>query len=100
MKKYFLTLLLGGGLTAGMAQSGGLDGGDSTNFFLHKFAQNIGKETFRVQKTDSGYTYSVRFRFVDRGSAVPLQAKLSVTKNFEPVSFWIKGNTSRFSTIN
>ena len=100
MKKYLITLLLGSGLTAGMAQSAGQDDGDSTSFFLHKFAQNIGKETYRVRKTDSGYTYSIRFRFTDRGSAVPLQAKLSVTRDFEPVSFWIKGNTSRFSTIN
>jgi len=100
MKKYFLTLLLGGGLTAGMAQPADQDSGDSVSYFLHKFAQNIGKETYRVRKTDSGYTYSVRFRFVDRGAAVPLQAKLSVTRDFEPVSFWIKGNTSRFSTID
>ena len=33
MKKYLITLLLGGGLTAGMAQSAGRDDGDSTSFF-------------------------------------------------------------------
>ena len=106
MKKYLFTLLLGSGLTAVMAQSA-VPGtgdipvtGDSTGFFLHKFAQNIGRETYRVKKDATGYVYEVRFRFVDRGSPVPLQARLSVNRDFEPLSFWIKGNTSRFSTIN
>jgi len=100
MKKYLFTFLLGGGLTAVMAQSAVPVTGDSTSFFLHKFAQNIGKETYRVKKDGNGYVYEVRFRFVDRGSPVPLQARLSVTREFEPLSFWIKGSTSRFSTIN
>lgn len=81
-----------------MGQSAGA-GADSTNFLLHKFAQNIGKETYWVRNTDSGYRYEVRFKFTDRGSAVPLEARLSVNKNFEPLNFWIKGKTSRFSTI-
>ena len=100
MKKYLFTFLLGSGLSAVMAQSAVTVTGDSTSFFLHKFAQNIGKETYRVKKDANGYVYEVRFRFVDRGSPVPLQARLSVTRDFEPLSFWIKGNTSRFSTIN
>ncbi|MBS1664114.1 MAG: hypothetical protein JST68_23920, partial [Bacteroidetes bacterium] len=112
MRKYFLTFLLCGIVAAAMAQSGATpgtargsgaaagSGADSTNFFLHKFAQNIGKETYWVKKTDSGYRYEVQFKFTDRGSAVPLQAKLSVNKNFEPLRFWIKGKTSRFSTIS
>ena len=100
MKKYLFTFLLGSGLSAAMAQSAVTVTGDSTSFFLHKFAQNIGKETYRVKKDANGYVYEVRFRFVDRGSPVPLQARLSVTRDFEPLSFWIKGNTSRFSTIN
>lgn len=95
MKKYYLTILLGLGMTAVMAQPA-----DSVSFFLHKFAQNIGKESYWVHKTDSGNVYDVRFRFVDRGSAVPLQTKLRVTANYEPLDFWIKGKTSRFSTIH
>jgi imidazolonepropionase-like amidohydrolase len=95
MKKYLLSIALQGALLTGvMAQ------GDSVGFFLHKFAQNIGKETYYRHVSDSGVSYDVRFQFVDRGSAVPLAARMVVTTDGEPVSLWIKGNTSRFSTID
>jgi len=83
-----------------MAQPAPPPSGDSTSFFLHKFAQNIGRETYWVKKNEKSIDFDIRFRFVDRGSPVPLQAKLSVTTNYEPLSFWINGNTSRFSTIH
>lgn len=73
---------------------------DSGTFVLHKFEQPIGKETYRLTRTAQALTYDVDFRFVDRGSTVPLQAKLVVTPMLEPVSLAIKGSTSRFSTIN
>jgi imidazolonepropionase-like amidohydrolase len=100
MKNYLFIFLLGIGPAAAMAQSAAPVTGDSTNFLLHKFAQNIGKETYRVKKDAAGYVYEVGFRFVDRGSPVPLKARLSVTRDFEPLSFRIKGSTSRFSTID
>jgi len=83
-----------------VAQPAPSPAGDSTTFFLHKFAQNIGRETCWVQKNEKSIDFDIRFRFVDRGSPVPLQARLSVTSNYEPLSFWINGNTSRFSTIH
>jgi len=73
---------------------------DSATFLLHKFAQNIGRETYTLQRTDSGLFYDVTFKFTDRGTPVPLKARLGITKNYEPLSLWVKGNTSRFSTIN
>src|SRR6185503_20802881 len=73
---------------------------DSGTFLLHKFAQNIGKEHFALQYTEAGPQYSINFKFVDRGSPVPLRAKLVITPDNEPRSLIIKGNTSRFSTIN
>ncbi|WP_375434714.1 amidohydrolase family protein [uncultured Hymenobacter sp.] len=73
---------------------------DSGTFVLHKFEQPIGKETYRLTRTAQTLTYDVDFRFVDRDSPVPLQAKLVVTPTLEPVSLAIKGSTSRFSTIN
>jgi hypothetical protein len=73
---------------------------DSATFLLHKFAQNIGKESYTLQRTDSGLFYDVTFKFTDRGTPVPLKARLGVTAKYEPLSLWIKGNTSRFSTIN
>jgi len=73
---------------------------DSGTFLLHKFAQNIGKEHYSLQHTEAGPQYSIDFKFVDRGSPVPLKAELAMTQENEPRSLIIKGNTSRFSTIN
>lgn len=73
---------------------------DSGSFFLHKFAQNIGRETYKINRSNNTITYDIDFKFVDRSSPVPLKAQLVTTAGFEPVSLFIKGNTSRFSTIN
>jgi imidazolonepropionase-like amidohydrolase len=99
MKKYMLLILLMAA-EVGAAVAQGAAGGDSASFFLHKFAQNIGKEVYHRQVGDSGVSYAIQFKFVDRGSAVPLDAKLVVTPEGEPLSFWVKGSTSRFSTIH
>ena len=75
MKKYLLSLALNVGLfTAAAAQ------GDSVVFYLHKFEQNIGRETYYRRVSDSGVSYDVHFRFVDRGTAVPLEARLMVDR--------------------
>ena len=73
---------------------------DSGTLLLHKFARKLGKETYHVTKTDSGYHYNIDFRFSDRGRAVPLKATVFVNKNFEAKNLWIKGSTSRFSAIH
>src|SRR6185437_3791419 len=73
---------------------------DSVTFFLHKFEQHIGKETYAVTKTANDITYSINFKFTDRGSPVPLQAEMKLTNTYEPLSLKIKGSTSRSSTIN
>jgi imidazolonepropionase-like amidohydrolase len=105
VKKYILILLLaaGRGTVVGQAPAGAIPAGgngDSAIFFLHKFAQNIGREVYHRQAGDSGVSYAIQFKFVDRGSAVPLDARLVVTAEDEPLSFWVKGRTSRFSTIH
>jgi len=73
---------------------------DSGSYYLHKFAQNIGKETYVISKNGNELTYDVNFKFTDRSSPVPLKATLVTTTDHEPVSLFIKGNTSRFSAIN
>jgi hypothetical protein len=73
---------------------------DSGSFYLHKFAQNIGRESYIVTHTGNTLTYTVDFKFTDRGQAVPLKTQLVTTTTHEPVSLLIKGSTSRFSTIN
>jgi imidazolonepropionase-like amidohydrolase len=73
---------------------------DTATFLLHKFAQRIGKETYRLTRTPQAYTYDVAFRFVDRGSPVALKAQIATTPAGEPLLLAVKGQTSRFSTIN
>ncbi|HLI93991.1 MAG TPA: hypothetical protein VKU83_10290 [Puia sp.] len=88
-------------IAAGVAGTAGVgEKGDSATFYLHKFAQNIGKETFYRTMSDSGVSYAVHFRFVDRGQPVPLEARLVVTPDYEPISLWLKGKTCRFCTIS
>ena len=99
MKKTTLSTLLLVLLLQGMAQ-GPSAGSDSARYFLHKFAQNIGQETYSRTTGDSGVSYRIRFKFVDRGAPVPLEAFLQESTHGEPQRLWVKGNTSRFSTIN
>ena len=73
---------------------------DSGSFYLHKFAQNIGRESYTVTHTGNTITYTIDFKFTDRGQAVPLKAQLVTTTAHDPVSLLIRGSTSRFSTIN
>jgi imidazolonepropionase-like amidohydrolase len=73
---------------------------DSGTFFLHKFAQHIGKETYWVTKYKDTIKYNVDFKFVDRGSPVPLKASLKIDRDGYPMELVIKGKTSRFSTID
>lgn len=73
---------------------------DSATFFLHKFEQHIGKETYYIHKHKDAISYTVDFKFVDRGSPVPLKAEMKVNPVGDPLELTIKGNTSRFSTID
>ncbi|TGE27430.1 amidohydrolase family protein [Hymenobacter metallicola] len=99
MKSYSLWLALLGG-TPALAQSPTLPApADSGTFVLHKFEQPIGKETYRLTRTAQALTYHVDFKFVDRGSPVPLRARLAVTPTGEPLTLVVKGKTSRMSSI-
>jgi imidazolonepropionase-like amidohydrolase len=73
---------------------------DSATFLLHKFEQRIGKETYRLTRTAQAHTYDVDFKFVDRGSPVVLRANIALTPGGEPLRLAVKGQTSRFSSIN
>jgi imidazolonepropionase-like amidohydrolase len=95
MKKYFLGSTIFICVNCCKAQAT-----DTATFFLHKFAQNIGRETFRRTAGINNVTYDIDFKFVDRTTPVPLKAHLVTTTDHEPLSLFIKGNTSRFSTIN
>ena len=73
---------------------------DSGTFLLHKFEQNIGKEKYSVIENSKTINYDIDFKYVDRGSPVALTANMQFTATLEPISFKIKGGTSRFSSVN
>lgn len=69
-------------------------------FILHKFAQPIGLETWRVTRQPGGYQLTDKFEFKDRGTAVPLTVKFTYDQSGTPQSFNIKGKNSRLSAID
>jgi hypothetical protein len=69
-------------------------------FRLHKFAQPIGEETFQIRKANRSFELTTSFKFTDRGSAVPLTAKLIFGADLTPELFEVKGKNSRFTDID
>ncbi|HEX3585543.1 MAG TPA: amidohydrolase, partial [Candidatus Angelobacter sp.] len=68
-------------------------------FNLHKFEQLIGRETYTLTPSQNDVVLKSDFKFTDRGTAVPLTATLTMEKDLTPRDFQIKGNISRFSSI-
>lgn len=97
MKNILLLLCLPLMITAAKAQDMPADTG---TFLLHKFEQHIGKETYKVTNNRDSKKYTIDFRFVDRGSPVPLKATLTVNPVAEPIELIVKGSTSRFSSVD
>src|SRR5262249_13109263 len=60
----------------------------------------IGEETWTLARDGDGFVLSSKFKFTDRGSAVPLGATLKLAADLTPRSYVVKGNVSRFSTID
>jgi len=69
-------------------------------FRLHKFAQEIGAETYTIRDLDSALVVQDSFRFTDRGTPVPLATTLRLRPDLTPTYFAAKGNTARGSTID
>ncbi len=97
MKKLLLTILLLSFAGAAWCQNFITESG---TFLLHKFQQQIGKETYYVSKSGGALTYAIDFKFIDRGSPVSLKAALKITSGYEPLGLITKGQTSRMSNIN
>ena len=68
-------------------------------FYLHKFAQRIGEETYKITRGDQQMQLVADFKFTDRGREVPLTATLTMEPDMTPTSFHIKGMVSRFSPV-
>lgn len=73
---------------------------ESGKFRLHKFMQPIGEETYEISRAGDSLVVKSNFKFTDRGTPVPLTATLRTNLELTPEAFEIKGNTSRYSTID
>ena len=69
-------------------------------FILHKFEQPIGEETFDTTHDAQTLVTKVSFKFVDRGSAVPLSVTFRSSDDLTPQAFEIKGKPARPSEID
>ena len=68
-------------------------------FHLHKFEQLIGQEIYTLTRSQNDVVLKSDFKFTDRGSAVPLTTALTMEPDLTPRDFQIKGQISRFSSI-
>jgi hypothetical protein len=73
---------------------------DTGSFIIHKFAQPIGRESYSVKQGSQGFTYLIDFHYTDRGSPVKLKDSICFDFKGNPVSYRIRGGTSRFSSVN
>jgi imidazolonepropionase-like amidohydrolase len=69
-------------------------------FRLHKMEQPIGEEKYEITRDGQSLVVKMEFKFMDRGTAVPLSATLRAAGDLTPESFEIKGRTSRQSEID
>src|SRR6202041_3264379 len=69
-------------------------------FILHKFEQPIGEETFNTTREAQSLVTKVTFKFVDRGTAVPLTATFRSADDLTPQAFEIKGKPARPTEID
>jgi imidazolonepropionase-like amidohydrolase len=85
------------------SQISGTPAGSSTvegKFRLHKFEQSIGEERYRIQKSANGVEVTSSFEFTDRGTKVPLTAKLRTAADLTPSFFSIQGDVARGTPID
>src|ERR1700741_4042434 len=69
-------------------------------FILHKMEQPLGEESFETTRDVQILLTRVTFKFVDRGTAVPLSVNLRTSQDLTPQFFEIRGKTSRPTDID
>jgi hypothetical protein len=73
----------------------------SGTFVLHKFAKEIGKETYTIDTTGEDYNLTAHFLFTDRGTPVPLDTTfIARSVDMKPRAYQAKGNASRTAEMD
>jgi len=89
------------GFTGAQAQSTSqLQVVEHGTFRLHKFEQEIGTERYRIVKAGAAYRLTSNFKFVDRGTAVPLSTSLLYSRDLSGLSLHLKGKIARGTPID
>jgi imidazolonepropionase-like amidohydrolase len=73
---------------------------EQDKFVLHKFEQPIGEERFETTREGQSLVTKVTFKFVDRGTAVPLTATFRSSDDLTPQAFEISGKSARPTEID
>jgi hypothetical protein len=73
---------------------------ESGKFHLHRYEQDIGEEHYTITDDLQTLTLKTDFKFTDFHTPVPLTATLRTSHTGAPLSFTIKGSTSRASEID
>ncbi len=94
---FFSTLPLSAQSQTPSAQSEVVEQG---KFVLHKFEQPIGEERFETTREGQSLVTKVTFKFVDRGTAVPLSATFHSAVDLTPQAFEISGKPARPTEID
>jgi hypothetical protein len=96
--------LIGTAIIVAFTSTGGAAAGQtatSGTFVLHKFAKEIGSETYSIVANDDTYTLTSHFLFTDRGHKVPLETTFVVaTAGMTPRSYSAKGQASRLANMD
>ena len=73
---------------------------ESGKFHLHKFEREIGVEQYRIVKEGAAYRLTSGFKFVDRGTAVPLETDLLYAPDLSGLQLNLKGKIARDAEID
>jgi hypothetical protein len=96
--------LIGAAILLALVSTSGAAAGQtatSGTFVLHKFAKEIGSETYSIVANSETYTLTSHFLFTDRGHKVPLETTfVAATAGMAPRSYAAKGQASRLANMD
>ncbi len=96
--------LIGAAILLALVSAHGAAAGQTANsgtFVLHKFAKEIGRETYSLVANDETYTLTSHFLFTDRGHKGPLETTfVAASAGMAPRSYAAKGQASRLANMD
>src|SRR4051812_47828360 len=69
-------------------------------FRLHLFKRPTGRESYSIRRSGRELVLEASYENTDRGVREPLEASLRLREDGSPISYTVKGKTSRFSEVD